>query len=196
MEKKGNIEPSETLMWDAFIRRNDKKAYEYIYNRYVQSLFIYGLRYTSNKEVIKDCIQDVFIKIHDNRHKLKITDHIRFYLFVSLKNSLLNHFRDEKVQLEIGNYESLIHESSTEEIYIEGEIIELRKAKADIILASLSDRQREAMYYKFIENKEHKEIAQIMDMNSQSVSNILQRSIQKIKKIYGKERSHGSSQKK
>ncbi|MCL2511967.1 MAG: sigma-70 family RNA polymerase sigma factor [Bacteroidales bacterium] len=178
-------EHSEISVWEAFIHQDDRKAFEHIYQKYAPILSVYGLRYTSDKEVIKDCVQDVFIKVHDNRHQLKVTDNIGSYLFVSLKHSLLNHFRDKKIQLEISDCESyLVHERSAEDIFIEDEANELRKIKADTILASLSSRQREVMYYKFIENKKHEEIAQIMDMNYQSVSNLIQRAIGCIKKKY------------
>jgi len=185
---KDNILSSEISLWEAFINKADRKAFEHIYQKYASSLFVYGLRYTSDKEVIKDHIQDVFIKTYDNRHQLKVTDNIGSYLFVSLKHSLLNHFRDKKIQVEISDCELyLTNECSTEEKFIEDEANELRKIKADTILASLSVRQREAMYYKFIENKKHEEIAQIMDMNYQSVSNLIQRAIGYIKKKYSNE---------
>ena len=188
MSTKEHVIFSEMSVWEAFIHNGDRKAFEHIYQKYASSLFVYGLRYTSDKEVIRDCVQDVFIKVHDNRHQLKVTENIGNYLFVSLKHALLNHFRDKKIQVEINDCESYIaNERSTEDIFIEEEAGELRKIKVDAILSSLPPRQREAMYYKFIENKKHEEIAQIMDMNYQSVSNLIQRAIGSIKKKYSDE---------
>ena len=61
-----------------------------IYNQTVQELFRYGLLYTSDRELVKDCIHDVFVKIYTNRAKLTPTDNIIAYLMVTLKNTLFN----------------------------------------------------------------------------------------------------------
>ena len=60
---------SDSLLWKRFLE-GDSSAYTQIYNRTVQDLFRFGLLYTSDKELIKDCIHDVFVKIHMNRAKL------------------------------------------------------------------------------------------------------------------------------
>ena len=80
---------SDSLLWKRFLE-GDSSAYTQIYNRTVQDLFRFGLLYTSDKELIKDCIHDVFVKIHMNRAKLAPTDNIAAYLTVALKNTLFN----------------------------------------------------------------------------------------------------------
>ena len=57
----------------------------------------------------------------------------------------------------------------------------------------LTPRQREIIYYRFIEEMEYDEICQIMDINYQSAYNLLQRSLQKSKEILSEHlnASHG-----
>ena len=54
------------------------------------------------------------------------------------------------------------------------------------ILHVLTPRQREIIYYRFIEEMEYDEICQIMDINYQSAYNLLQRSLQKVRDTFGK----------
>ena len=182
MKRADTDKSHEAAIWEKFIKEGDKDAYEYIYRKYAQPLFFYGLRYTSDRELIKDCVHDVFVKLDKNRKNLLLNDGIHNYLFTSLKNRLLNHFRDQKPQVAIEDCEnSMVSENTVEDSYIEDEADTLRKAKVDTILGLLPARQRDAMYYRYIEEKSIEEVAKIMNMNKQSVSNILQRAIQKIK---------------
>ena len=62
---------SDSLLWKRFLE-GDSSAYSQIYNQTVQELFRYGLLYTSDRELVKDCIHDVFVKIYTNRAKLTL----------------------------------------------------------------------------------------------------------------------------
>ncbi|MDH6307048.1 RNA polymerase sigma factor (sigma-70 family) [Parabacteroides sp. PF5-5] len=81
----------ESSLWEKFLKGDDK-AYAYFYKKYMESLFSYGMRFTSDRELVKDCIQDIFVKIYSNRSNLKQTDNVKLYLFIALKNTLFNVF--------------------------------------------------------------------------------------------------------
>ena len=49
-------------LWTRFINGDDK-AYSMLYERYVDILFPYGMGFTPNRELVKDCIQDIFILV-------------------------------------------------------------------------------------------------------------------------------------
>lgn len=51
------------------------------------------------------------------------------------------------------------------------------------LLAVLTERQREAIYYRYIEELNIDEIGVLMDMNYQSVQNLIQRSLKKMRDI-------------
>ena len=61
---------SDSLLWKRFLE-GDSSAYTQIYNRTVQDLFRFGLLYTSDKELIKDCIHDA-IQENSARNQEKI----------------------------------------------------------------------------------------------------------------------------
>jgi RNA polymerase sigma factor (sigma-70 family) len=56
-----------------------------------------------------------------------------------------------------------------------------RKQIVTKLLNRLTDRQREAIYYRFIEELSMEEISILMEMNTQSVQNIIQRSLKKLR---------------
>ena len=51
--------------------------------------------YTSNRATIEEVVQEVFIKLWEDREVLQI-ESIKTYLFTSARNRMLNYIRDEK----------------------------------------------------------------------------------------------------
>jgi len=174
----------DILHWKKFLSGDDKE-YAYFYRKYVRILFSYGLRFTSDSELVKDCIQDVFVNLYSNRFKLKHINHIRVYLFISLKNKLFTVFQKDKIIYQMDTIEPVfcIDYTAEERIIAEEQEQEERK-RMKRILDFLTPRQKEIIYYRYVQGMELDEICKLMDINYQSLQNLIQRSIQKIKKSF------------
>lgn len=48
---------------------------------------------TIDKELLKDCIHDIFVKLYTKKDELGTIDNLRSYLFISLKNKLCDELR-------------------------------------------------------------------------------------------------------
>ena len=59
------------IKWKLFLEGDDQ-AYSWIYTHYIQVLYNYGLQITPDSEIVKDCIQDVFVKIYKAKKKLTV----------------------------------------------------------------------------------------------------------------------------
>ena len=79
-------------LWKRFLKGDDR-AYTELYNLYIDDLFAYGMHFTTNRESVKDCIQEVFISLYKDRSKQRKVNNIKNYLFVSLKNELFDLFK-------------------------------------------------------------------------------------------------------
>ena len=98
-----NNENSSLVLLRAY-QFGDDTAFSELYSMYFQTMLNYGRCITSDMELIKDCIQDVFVKMLDRRDSLKITS-VSSYLIISLRNRLLDEFRkasyNNVIELEI-----------------------------------------------------------------------------------------------
>ena len=65
------IQDESYIKWKLFLEGNDE-AYSWLYTHHIQLLYQYGLQITPDTEVIKDCIQDVFIRIYKNKNKYQL----------------------------------------------------------------------------------------------------------------------------
>lgn len=179
------IEDESKIKWRRFIA-GDKDAYSWIYKVYIQILFQYGKRFTSDTELIKDCIQEVFIKLYNNRKRLTIPDNIKLYLLISLKNCLINAiYQESHYERYDSETVSFSLELTVEEQYVNNEHYQNQLKRIQEILALLTPRQKEIIYYRYIQELSFDEICVIMDMNYQSAQNLIQRSLKKIRDTYG-----------
>lgn len=178
-------EDESKIKWGQFIA-GDKDAYGWIYKVHIQTLFQYGKRFTSDTELIKDCIQEVFTQLYNNRKRLIIPDNIKLYLLIALKNCLINALYQES-HYERYNSETISFslELTVEEQYVNNELYQNQIKRIQEILTLLTPRQKEIIYYRYIQELSFDEICVIMDMNYQSAQNLIQRSLKKIRDTYG-----------
>lgn len=170
-------------LWNRFLEGNDK-AYAQLYNLYIDDLFAYGMHFTSDRESVRDCIQEVFITIYKNRLKQRMVENVKCYLFTSLKNELFDLFKKSVAYYQIETIEPVFNtEYSVEDLFVKTEIDQHNKAKIKEILQSLTPRQHEVLYYRYVEEMSYEEIGQLMQMNYQSVRNLLHRSIRKARDL-------------
>ena len=179
-------EQSDSILWRKFLE-GDSKAYSLIYDRTVQSLFQYGMLYTADRELVKDCIQDVFIQIYQNHKNLSLPENVKVYFMAALKNCLFNSFtrkqRFDAYMSTISGEEEYSFDLSVEESFIADETLTLQGAAVSRMLDSLSARQREIIYYRFYEELGYEEICKLMDLNYQSACNLIQRALTKLRVV-------------
>lgn len=171
-------------LWNQFIAGNDN-AFAEMYMLNVDAMLDYGLHFTPLRDQVKDAVQDVFVTIYNKRSNLSNVENVRLYLFVSLKNYLFAVFNKDKHHYQVDTIEPVFSmETSVEEKYIGLEIESERERYVKQMLNSLSPRQREVIYYRFTEGMSFEEICVLMQMNVQSVRNLLHRSITRIRELY------------
>jgi RNA polymerase sigma factor (sigma-70 family) len=166
-----------------FLDGNDE-VYTLLYKKYIDDLFSYGMAISGNKERVKDAIQDIFYKILLNKKLLKDITDMKYYLFISLKNRLIDMNRSA---VEHDDIESLSPQFTINDITILDNIISeeersIISMKVKDLLNSLTSRQREAVCLRYIYNMEYSAIANILNMNNEkSARNLVSRAIEKLR---------------
>ena len=178
-------EEESNELWKRFLT-GDSAAYSRLYNEYVQILFRYGLRFTPDCELIKDCIQELFTILYKNRKRLGAPPvNVKVYLFVSFKNNLVRALQRQTKFEPMGDTTGqFILEATVEEQYIDNESETNRQKLVEKILQSLPPRQKEIIYYRYLQEFDFEEICTLMQLNYQSAQNLLQRAIKKIRKLF------------
>lgn len=171
-------------VWQQF-RSGSEEAYSFIYEKYVPLLYSYGCRIHADEEVVKDCLQDLFVNLWLTRQNLGTTDSIKFYLFRSLRREIARKVNSSLSFTPESNYAFAARtENSFEDQWIALEENQLQRKEIDSALTYLSDRQREAIYLRFYQNIDFDEIASIMGITPRAVYKLIYRAVDILKKNY------------
>jgi len=131
--------------------------------------------------MVKDCIQDLFVKLYNNRSTLSSTPNPKFYLLFSLKNMIIDSLAKNKRITYISPEDlPFIATTSNRNDDNSDEDEEIRE-KFEEILNMLNDRQKEAIYLRFQLELSYEEISDLLNINYQSARNLIHRSITKIR---------------
>ncbi|MFP5040677.1 RNA polymerase sigma factor [Parasediminibacterium sp. JCM 36343] len=169
----------QVFIWQDMLL-GDKKALELIMNGYMDMLYNYGMRFCTDTNLIEDCIQDLFIGIWQRRDYLSTSVSIKPYLFSSLRRLVIR-----KVKISRKAAFTAFNDDTNEfhfEFSIEKKIMEFEETRAvaqkiKLLVDGLPKRQKEIIYLKFFENLNRDEIAEIMQISPQAVSNLLQKAL-------------------
>ncbi|MBK5721823.1 sigma-70 family RNA polymerase sigma factor [Dysgonomonas sp. Marseille-P4677] len=171
-------------LWQDFL---DGQSYAYarIYELYAKQMYYYGLRFSSDNKCVEDAIHDVFVRLYSNRKKLPQVENIKLYLYITLKNELLN-INNKKIKIfDLELVKSVAFTvTNVEEQMIKKELVLQKKNFLSQINNILSPRQKEAIYHRFVEQLSYKDISELMDIKPQSVKNIVQTAIIKIRETF------------
>lgn len=170
--------------WSQFCA-GDKSAFGDLVDLHFNSLYHYGTRFTPDKELIKDCIQDLFLELWEKREKLSHIVSIRPYLFQSLRNNLLYLVKKQSRFSDLSSNEQQFSAGISPELeWISDETDALNRSRMSDGMELLPKRQREALYLKYYEDLSHEEIAGVMGLQKQAVANYLHYGLLKLREYW------------
>ena len=175
-------ETSDLQLWHEF-KGGSEPAFSSIYETYVDQLYRYGLKLVRDKELVKDCIQDLFIEIWDTKHKLGMVKSIRSYLFKSIRRKILSQvIRKRKLSGDIKESIAVQRSTPSSEItLIEKQRFDLEQSKLRIVLQKLNSKQREVIHLKFYGRLSYDDISEIMSLDKKAIYNLMAHTIKLLK---------------
>ncbi|MBU1820180.1 MAG: sigma-70 family RNA polymerase sigma factor [Bacteroidetes bacterium] len=179
--KNNYIRPDENahfvILWQRSVA-GDKEAFCELVEAHYKVLFNYGANFTSNRELIKDTLQDLFIHLWEKRETLHI-QRLTIYLLRSIRNNLFQSFREN--QLYPVSIDQDLHDRP-DEFTIENALIfqetdSEKKLRIKEAIDHLPKRQKEVIFLKYYQGLDNEQIADLMQVNRQSVANLLHKAI-------------------
>jgi len=169
--------------WSAF-KKGDEKKFEILHHAFFHPLYDYALHLLQDRDLAYDVIQELYIKLWAKRESLPEVVFVKAYLVRSLRSSILNKLRSLKLyELKISLRQEADIEFSPEDIIIKNEKDFSSANQLITVLNNLPARQREIIYLKFYEGLSNKEISEIMNIQYQSLVNIINRTLDSLKSI-------------
>jgi len=103
-------------------------AFEVLYKKHTVKLLSVAVKKVDDYETAQELVQDVFISLFELRDSLNPKISVQAYLYVALKNRILNHYRHQSVQKRYEQYMALQQPAVTENVVsqLQGKELELQ----------------------------------------------------------------------
>ena len=178
------IANDDYALWQSF-KEGDKDSFQAIYFHHFPHLYEYGMRLVSDKELVKDCIHDLFIKLWNNKSNLGDVTAIRSYLLVSLRTTVYNKLkqRTRLVATEISDSYPFEMVFSVESEFITKETRSAQGQQLVEALNQLTSRQKEVIYLRYFEELEYEDIAAIMNITVKATYKLTARGLESLRHI-------------
>ncbi len=146
------------------IKSGNRLAFSDYFRKNHDQFVRFAMRFVEKEDAL-DIVQEVFVRLWNNRSGINPEKSLNSYVYTSIRNQALNFLRDH---------------SSKIETLIEDELpsIPEQKQESDSLLSHLKlcieelpERQREAFELSRFDGLQHDEIAEIMDVSSRTVNN-------------------------
>ncbi|SEV99466.1 RNA polymerase sigma factor [Chitinophaga arvensicola] len=176
---------TDATLWEA-LQQGSQQAFAAIYDRYFQRLYEYGMRLHPDEDLVKDAIQELFIKLWTNKETLSTSVNPRPYLLVALRSTIYNRLRPRKNTVVISfdqEQHDFLANFSAESAYIKKEQLQAQHQQLLHALNQLNARQKEILYLRFFEELDYDSIAAIMNLSVKGAYKLSARALQNMRDI-------------
>jgi RNA polymerase sigma-70 factor (family 1) len=175
MKLENNLADQELLMK---LKNHDEHAMVMLYKNYWKSLYISAYKILKNRETCEDIVQELFIKIWNNREELTINSCIKAYLSASVRYEVFRRLRNSKNHEPI--LDEIIETVADLSLYDRVEYQELQ-GQISSVVDLLPGKCREVYNLSRNELLSHKEIAEKLAISTKTVRNHITRALHELR---------------
>jgi len=167
-------------LWQSFIG-GDNGALKLLYTEFSDVLYGFGLRFTTDTDLVKDGIQDLFLDLFKYRQSLAADVNVKSYLFTSLKRKICLVLKKNAAEINQSFEIPFLISGSTEERIINEEQQSELLGRLNRQLELLPSRQKEALYLRFNSELEYEEIAVVMNISVETCRTLVYRAVKQLR---------------
>ncbi|MCD6366637.1 MAG: sigma-70 family RNA polymerase sigma factor [Bacteroidales bacterium] len=79
------------------IKNGDREALNKLHKKYFHQMCLYAHKSTNESGIVEELVSDCFIKIWENRRRINIKVSVKNYIFLMLRNSIVDYFRKKQI---------------------------------------------------------------------------------------------------
>ena len=168
-----------TSLVEVFVQ--NRESFQKLFQQYYSPLcnFVYGI--VKDYDQAEDVVQGVFIRIWENREKLKLTGSVKSYLFTSARNQSIDYIRAKKrkdamlEEQEGGSFSMKDFDSESEAM--------MRKEMLHRAIEQLKPKMRQIFILHKLEGLTYQEISEYLDIPQRTIEYNIYTALQKLKEI-------------
>jgi len=166
------------------LKVGDKKAFEEIFRKYREKIYYFAIRYYNSAEDAENVVQDVFIKLWDEREGLREELSLNNYIYTIAKNHLFN---IQRKKINEKAYHSYIVDHLVQVSNLENELIYADlKAGIDKVIDELPAQRKKVFIMSNFDGISNKELASLLNLSVRTIEVHKSLALQTIRKALKK----------
>lgn len=158
--------------------------FDQLFRKYHHQLFLYASKFVTDESIALDIVQDVFTSVWE-KEKLNLADeHLKAYLFNSVRNHCLNYLKHQKIIRKHLEYQRDAMAEMEIRYYESGEKSIIQQENLDRIyeaVNSLSEVNREIIELSRLEGLKNREIAERLNIPVRTVETRIFRALKELR---------------
>ncbi len=166
-------EKSNEELMEIYISGHPDNAYlsfNELYERYKKRVYLYCQKKLNSKTDIEDCLQKIFLKLHEKKHLYNKKFKFEQWIFVISKTVVIDHLRKQKSDLK-----------KIEQIIGSEDVILPQDFNESDLLSKLSKDEFEILELKYVDDLTYAEISSVLNKTEVSLRKLVSRTIAKIR---------------
>ena len=175
-----NFEESRLI---SLLNEDSEYAFQLIYDKHRNRIYQTAIKFLKSPIIAQDVVQDVFMKLWFERHKIEPSKPVEAWLYTVAKNNILNKLRkiaNDWKAIDLLSHTILQSENNTDQKLTEGEF----KQKLQSAVSKLPEQQKVVFILSRFEKLTYIQIGEKMGISPLTVKTHLSRALYAIKKQF------------
>lgn len=159
------------------IRKGNTIVYTFLFKKYYKDLVIFAGNYVLDKDVCEDFVQNLFLKIWNERENININTSFRSFLLKSIQNACLDYIRHQQVVKNLATKKEIFEVElgliDPERYTLYSELHD----KLDSALNRLPNTYKQVFILNKLEGMKHKEISKQLNISERTVEDRISKAL-------------------
>ncbi len=166
------------------LKKSDVSCFDELFEKYSDKIFRFAMHYLKREEEAEEIVQNVFIKVWENRKNLKSELSFKSFIFTIAHNAILKYFRNVAYHQSFVKEQILTTSSeSNDESRIEYNLV---LQEVNKLIEELPEKKRIVFIKNKIDGLTSAEIAKELNLSKSTVDNHISEAVKILKNKAGK----------
>ncbi len=162
------------------LKKDDNASFETLFRKYFKSLTVFANKLLHDLDESQDLVQEVFVKLYENRNTLEVHTSVKALLYQSVRNKSLDRIRSKNTKS--GHHEQILALSSDDHIDDSDSILQVElEEKIYSAISNLPDQCQLIFKMSRLEGKRNQEIAEELNISKRTVETQISNALKKLR---------------
>lgn len=163
------------------LSQGGEKAFGEVFQLYFKVLTVFAKKFVGDLQVAEDLVQEVLVKLYENRKSVQFHTSLKAFLFQSVRNKCIDHLRSVKSK---SDHHDQIKQATQAEQFDFGDTM-LQAELEERIYNAINDlptQCQEVFKMSRLEGKKNQEIADLLKISKRTVETQISNALKRLRK--------------